>query len=325
MKPIINLKFFILLFCFFLPISYLLTVCLPAGPANGGAGWLIAAYAEDKIVAIVNSDVITRKDLIDSLNFMRLQLSREYKGKDLEEKIGTVKMDILERLIEDRLILQEAKKNKITIDEARIKSRINEIKKDYPTDTQFQAELMKQGLTQGDIEKKIREQFLMFGIVEQKVRGKITILPDEVTEFYEKNKKDLNSGEVRELEAISLETDDLAKSVAYNLKLGAKLEDLASRYPLIVNKLEIRSGEELKKDIEEAVSKLGINEISKPVRIDDKYYIFRIVSITPGKDLSLSEVGGKIRDLLFEKKMQESMVKWLDELKKNSYIKITQD
>ncbi len=309
MKPIINLKFFILLFCFFLPVSYLLTT----------------VYAEDKIVAIVNSDAVTQKDLTDFLNFMRLQLSRQYKGKDLEEKVDSVKADILNRLIEDRLILQEAKKDKITIDEARIKSRISEIKKDYPSDIQFQAELMKQGLTQGDIEKKIREQFLMFSIVEQKVRSKITVRPDEVTEFYEKNKKDFNSGGGRELEAISLETDDLARTIAYNLKIGAKLEDLASRYPLIVNKLEIRNGEELKKDIEKAVSGLNINEISEPVKIDDKYYIFRVVNITSAKDLSLSEVSDKIRDLLFEKKMQEVLLRWLDELKKNSYIKITQD
>ncbi len=325
MKPIINLKFFILLFCFFLPVACLLTACLPAGPANGGAGWLTVAYAEDKIVAIVNSDAVTQKDLTDFLNFMRLQLSRQYKGKDLEEKVDSVKADILNRLIEDRLILQEAKKDKITIDEARIKSRISEIKKDYPSDIQFQAELMKQGLTQGDIEKKIREQFLMFSIVEQKVRSKITVLPDEVTEFYEKNKKDFNSGGGRELEAISLETDDLARTIAYNLKIGAKLEDLASRYPLIVNKLEIRNGEELKKDIEKAVSGLNINEISEPVKIDDKYYIFRVVNITSAKDLSLSEVSDKIRDLLFEKKMQEGLLRWLDELKKSSYIKITQD
>jgi parvulin-like peptidyl-prolyl isomerase len=211
------------------------------------------------------------------------------------------------------------------IDEARIKSRINEAKKDYPTDTQFQAELMKQGLTQADIEKKIREQFLMFNIVEKEVRSKINIKPEEVTEFYEKHKKNFNSGEGREIEAISLESNDLARTVAYSLKSGTKLVDLAARYPFTVNQLKVNRGDEIRKEIEDVLIKLGVNEVSEPVKIDNKYYIFRIINITAAKELTLTEVQDKIQSLLIEKKMQEGLIRWLDGLKKDSYIKITQD
>ena len=34
-------------------------------------------YAQDKIIAIVNNEVVTQKDLDDFLNFMRMQLSQE--------------------------------------------------------------------------------------------------------------------------------------------------------------------------------------------------------------------------------------------------------
>jgi len=283
------------------------------------------AIAEDKIIAIVNQEVITKKDFTDFLNFMRMQLSQQYKGKELEEKTNSAKTELLKRLIEDRLILQEAKKSGMIIDEARIKSRINEAKKDYPTDTQFQAELMKQGLTQADIEKKIREQFLMFNIVEKEVRSKINIKPEEVTEFYEKHKKNFNSGEGREIEAISLESDDLARTVAYSLKSGTKLVDLAARYPFTVNQLKVNRGDEIRKEIEDVLIKLGVNEVSEPVKIDNKYYIFRIINITAAKELTLTEVQDKIQSLLIEKKMQEGLIRWLDGLKKDSYIKITQD
>ncbi|MDO8488897.1 MAG: SurA N-terminal domain-containing protein, partial [Candidatus Omnitrophota bacterium] len=66
-------------------------------------------WALDKVVAIVNNEIITQKDLNDFLNFMRLQYSRQLKGKALEEKIGTMKQDLLQRLIEDRLMLAQAK------------------------------------------------------------------------------------------------------------------------------------------------------------------------------------------------------------------------
>jgi len=316
MKTKIKPKFLLVLFI--LTAYYMLNTCFPSGRAH-------LAWAEDKIIAIVNQDVITQKDLADFLNFTRLQLTQEYKGKELEEKIQSMKVALLTRLIEDRLILQEAKKNNFAVDEVKIRTRINEVKKEYASDLQFQAELMSQGLTQGDIEKKIREQFMMFGIIEQKVRGKITVKPDEVTEFYQKHRKDLNTGERRNLEAISLENYDLARTLAYELRAGKKLEDLASRYPLIVNNFTVNSQDGLKKEMAEAISKLGINEVSDPAKIEDKYYIFRLIGITTPEELTLTQAQGRIHALLFERKMQEGLTRWLDELKKNSYIKIMQD
>ena len=67
-------------------------------------------YAQDKIVAVVNNDIITRKDLSDFMNFMRMQLSHQYKGKELDAKVAETKRGLLDKLIEDHLILQEAKK-----------------------------------------------------------------------------------------------------------------------------------------------------------------------------------------------------------------------
>ena len=289
---------------------------------SGGATF---SYAQDKIIAVVNEDVVTRKDLNDFLSFMRLQLSQEYKGKALEEKIQSMRPTVLDRLIEDRLILQEAKRSDIKVDDSRVRARINEVKKEYPSQTQFHADLMKQGLTQGDIEKKIREQFMMFAAVDSKVRSKIIIKPDEVTEFYKDHKRELNTGESRDIEAISLEAYDLANTISYELKSGKKLEDLASRYPLIINRLTLKAKDGIRKEIAEAISKLGVNEVSDPVKIEDKFYVFRVTGINPSEQLTLMQAQGMIQGILFEKRIQEGLAGWLDEIKKNSYIKIMQD
>jgi len=305
-------------------ICYLcLFLILGFGICNFSFGtWISSVYAEDKIVAIVNNEVVTQKDLNDFLHFMSMQLMKEYKGKELETRINSLKMDLLGRLVEDRLILQEAKKEKIHVEEARVKARISEVKKRYNSDEDFQRELVKQVLTQADIENKIRDQFFMYGVIEQKVRSKINVKPEEITSFYESNKKDFSSGEEREFEAFALESQDLADSFAYNLKIGKTPADLATRYPFTVNKFKVLSGESLKKEVEEAVFNLGANEISGVVKMDDKYYIFKLVNIVPSRELPLNEVQYKIQVFLFEKKMQEEMAKWLDELKNKSYIKL---
>jgi len=312
----------------FLILNCIFTFCI--FPAFCGIPFLrenfaSTCFAQDKIIAIVNDDVITQKDLNDFMNFMRIQLSGEYAGRELEEKIQIMKVDLLNKLIEDRLILQEAKKNNTNIDENRVKAKVNEIKSRYPQEAEFQNALTRQGLVQADIEAKIREQLLMYYIVEQKVREKIIVRPQEVTAFYNTNKNELASHEERELSVITLENENLAKTFADNLKKGEKLEDLAAKYPITLNQLKVLQGEELRKEIEHTVFNLKIGEISNPVKIDDKYYIFKLNNINPPKQLNLSEAQDEINAFLFDRKFQEELKKWLDELKKESYIKILQN
>jgi parvulin-like peptidyl-prolyl isomerase len=284
-------------------------------------------FAQDKIVAIVNNEAITQKDLDDFLNFTRMQLSKEYNDEEAQKMIREMKKDLLEKLIEDRLILQEAQKSNIRIDENRIKGKIADIRRRYPSDAEFQDDLLRQGLVQADLEKRIREQLLTHIIVEQKVHDKIMVNPDEVTYFYNNNLREFISPEERDLDIFVLDVDreDLAREFVSNFKSGQKLEDLATKYPLTVDKLKSKRQGELRNDIEDTVSKLIVGEVSEPIKVNDKYYVFKLNNITASRQLSLPEVQDKIQAYLFEKKMQEQMDQWLDELKEKSYIKIVQD
>lgn len=307
MKRIINFLFIFV--SVFLPTCYL--------PATS-----YCIYAQDKVVAIVNNEIITQKDLNDFLNFISMQYSRQFKGKALEEKVGAMKQDLLQRLIEDRIMLGQARNEKIIIDPDRVKAKINEIKKRYPLESEFERDLAKQGLAQADLENKIREQMLMYNIVEQKVRSKVVVWPDEITNFYNQNKGDFLKPEERVLTVVILPDEGMAKDVSYQLRIGTKLEELAGKYPFTTDKLSALQGQQLRGEIEDTVFKLGIGEISNPVKIDEKYYIFKLDDIIASQQLDLAQAQDKIQGYLFEKKLQEALAKWLDELKKQSYIKI---
>jgi hypothetical protein len=284
-----------------------------------------ALSAQDKMVAVVNNEIITQKDLNDFLNFIRMQYSRELSGKALEEKVNSVKQDLLQRLIEDRIMLQQAKAEKITIEPARIKAKINEIKKRYPLESDFERDLAKQGLVQADLENKIREQMLTFSIVEQKVRNKVTIRPEEVTDFYNQNKRKFVKPEERLLTVIILQDESAAKSLSYYLRLGEKLESLAARYSFTTDTLSVSEGQTLRGEIEGEIFKLSISEVSNPAKIDGQYYIFILDEILGSRQMDLVESQEKIQVYLFDKKVQERLTNWLDELKKQSYIKILEN
>jgi parvulin-like peptidyl-prolyl isomerase len=279
-------------------------------------------YAQDKIIAVVNNEIITQKELNDFINFIRMQYASQLSGKELEEKVSAAKQGLLQRLIEDRIILQQAKNEKISIEPARVKAKIYEIKKRYALESDFERDLAKQGLVQADLENKIREQMLTYSIIEQKVRSKIIIRPEEVTDFYNQNKRKFVKPEERIFTVIVLQDDSTAKALSYNLRLGEKLGDLATRYTFTVNQLSALEGQDLRGEIEEAVFKLGIGEISDPVKMDNQYYIFKLDDIVGSRQLNLTQAQDKIQSYLFDIKLQEGLAKWLDELKKQSYIKI---
>lgn len=296
-------------------------------------------FAQDKIIAVVNNDVITQKDLNDFINFMHMQLSQEFSGEELKSRIQSMELDLMDKLIEDRLILQEAKrvleeakKNKnvaivslLDVDQNIVKARINEIKRRYGSDIEFQRALSQQGLTPADIELKIKEQMLMHNIIELRVKNNITVNPFEVTDFYQKNLEKFKTPQQREVTAITIGNESLAKEVFNELKKPEEIEGIVSKYSLKTDKLSVQQNREFKKDIEDAVFKLKPGEISSPIKVNDNFYIFRLDNIILPKQENLSEVQDKIYAFLFDIKMQEELVKWLDELRAKSYIKITQE
>ncbi|MFH1888766.1 MAG: SurA N-terminal domain-containing protein [Candidatus Omnitrophota bacterium] len=311
------LRMLLLLLLFYYPLS------LPGGQA--GAIRYPLLYAEDKIVAIVNKDVITQKDLDDFINFMRLQLGTQYQGKELETKIQSMKLDLLDKLIDDRLITQKAEKENIRISPDRVKGRINEIRRSYGSDSEFQSSLAKQGMVQADLEQKIGEQLLMYAVIDRKVKSKIAVNPAEVTDFYRENANEFILPEHCNFESLTVNDKTLADEVFARLKNGEGMQEVAERYSLSVNKLSCAKNGELRKDIEDIVFSMSPGEMSPPVKIQDSYYIIKLIDLMPPLQQSLTEVQDRIYAMLFNVKIEESLAKLMDELKENSYIKIMQD
>jgi len=274
-----------------------------------------------KIVAIVNNEVITQKDLDDFMGFTSMQLSSQYSGEELEGKIKEMKEDLLDKLIEDKLISSEAKREKIQVDKNRIKAKIDEIRAHYATPQEFQDSLDRQGMVLADLEKRIEEQLLMYAVVDVKVRNHISVNPREVTDFYKTHSNDFTIPVSWEFDTISANNKEDADKIFEELKSGKSLEESAKIYSYTPNKLEMKKGQ-FKKEVEDIVSKLAAGEFSAPIEIENKFFIFKMAKITPPQQRPLSESQDAIYSQLMNKKMVEEMVTWLGEIKKRSYIKI---
>lgn len=285
----------------------------------------IGVCAQEKIVAVVNSDCITQKDLDDFTSFMRMQYAPDYKGDRLEEKMNSMKKDLLDKLVEDRLILQQARKNKISVDESRIKTRTEELKKKYASEAEFKDALRNQGLVEADLEARLREQLLMYMAIEKMVKAKITVQPQEITDFYQKNTHQFRVAEERNFYSVAVNDEKTAGLAAAGVKRGEKLEAVVKRLGLsLVENNASRDGK-LKKEVEDVLFGLKPEELSRPIETAGIWYLFLVKKITPPRIMSLAEAQGFVYAALYNAKMQEALNLWLDDLKKGAYIKIMQE
>jgi peptidyl-prolyl cis-trans isomerase SurA len=297
--------------------AYLIFSLLGLGVGHSGC-----AFAEGGVVAIVNNEAITQKDLNDFINFMRVQMSAQYPEPEVEQRIEQMRLDLIDRLIEDRLILQAAYKQDIAVDQNRIKARIGQISQNYSSEEDFQARLMEQGLTLADIELKIKEQLLMREIIEQKVKSKITLKPQEITDYYSAHKQDFTSPEQRLVRLVVIKEQELAGQIEKQISRYGDLDFLAERHSLEITDLGWVTAEQLRKEVADAIFNSQTGKLSTFLDSSSGLYIFEAKEIKPSQELSLFEAQEEISHFLSEIKMQEAMVQWLEELKSEAYIEV---
>lgn len=284
-----------------------------------------AQALEDSLIAIINNEIITQKDLDDFVNFMRVQLSAQYSEKETGEKIDQMGPDLINRLVEDRLILQAAQKEDIVIDQNRIKARVGPIRQRYRSEADFLNALTAQGLTLADVELKIEEQLLMMEIIERQIRSKIVVKPQEVTDYYSAHSQDLKAPEQRQVRLVTIKDSKLARRMERAIAKYGDLDKIAETYSLEIIDLDWVIARQLKPEIADEVFGLEEGALWLHLDKDGDSYIFEVKSIKPPEEMSLSEAQKEISSFLFETKMQTALVEWLDELRAGAYIDIKKD
>lgn len=250
-------------------------------------------YAEvvDKIIARVGNDIILLSDLVKQINQMQ-------SAGMLKE--GMRESDILEQMIESRLIIQKAKELNLAVNDKWIKQeaekQIKEIRSRFPSEAEFQRELRRMKLTSNDLLKYLidmkTEQFLIQRFYEEQIAIKIMVSEREMLDFYTAHKdtlavKPLTWGIgmiIRGIE-VSAETDQAQlkaiRSLQDRIRAGENFNTLA------MNESQCPSAERggdlgffsrgmMVKPFEDAAFNLKIGEVSDVVKTQYGYHLIKM-------------------------------------------------
>lgn len=293
----------------------------------------------DRIIAVVNDEVITQADLAEFLSLIYMNLAAaKVTQNDLKEAMAYYKANGLQNLIDEKLKVYRADKIELKIRPEAVDKRISEIKKQYSNDADFTKDLLLKGMTLTDLKKKILDQYKAYYAEQVEVKQKVFISPQQVNEYYEKNLDQFRAKEGVVLDSIFFPYENNASFLVQQkandalavIKDPTKLsqypkglEAVAEKFRGIFATNTIRRDESLP-EIENAVFACNVGDVTPPVQIKEGIYIFKVKEKLPESTPSLSQVKDKIYNFLFQKQLEERRAEWLKKLKEDAFIEIRQ-
>jgi peptidyl-prolyl cis-trans isomerase SurA len=140
----------------------------------------------DATYAVVNGRQLTRDDVDRA--FQRAQPSSQVLS---EEETLTAKLNVLDNLIIEDLLLAKARELKLEVPETEIDEAYNATKRNL-TDAELQEELTRRKITVADVREGLRRELLASKVIEREVVEKATITDAEITDFFNANRAQFN-------------------------------------------------------------------------------------------------------------------------------------
>ncbi|MDP8212553.1 MAG: peptidyl-prolyl cis-trans isomerase [Candidatus Zapsychrus exili] len=284
---------------------------------------------EDSIIAIVNDEVITQKDLESYINSTYVNMATEGADKDqIESIMNELSSNGLNKLIEDKLLLSKANGMELTLNEKVIQERIDSIIKKYPSEQDFIKALVSNGSTITDLRNKIADQLKIQYIIKSEIKSKIYVNPKEITTFYEENLDKFKRKERVNIESIYVQfkgpkedARNKAKEALSLINQGRSFKEVSEEFSDTPSVGVVEKGQFLS-EIEDVIFNLSKNEVSEMIEVDTGIFIFKLVGKIPSKVAELKEAKAGIEDLIYQIKMKEKIEELFKELKENAYIEI---
>jgi len=292
----------------------------------------------DRVICVVNNDAITLFEL-DEAEAAYLYESKTEAPVDAERQ--ALRDRLLQTIIENRIQLQQAEREKITVDDSEVQDQINEIMKkvNATSPQQFEDVLKQQGLTLDSVKKRLRDQLLVQRLIRRKVALRISVTEQEIDKYLTDNRDKLETGLTFEARHILFVPQagagedgwqaarKKADAVYAQVLAGQDFSELAKKYSEDASAKDgghlgtLKRGE-LTPEIEQVILRLQPGESSTPYRSEVGYHLFRLDAKESLTGEALTQARSQIRDILYREKYDARLKEWLAEIKQRAIIDI---
>jgi len=295
----------------------------------------------DQVIAVVNDEAITQSELDSILRPIYEDYKQRYSGDKLFRQLNEARSKLLNQLIEDRLVYQEAKEKKIQVDTLKIDEQIEAFQKKFPTPVAMETALNEQGVTLRGLRERLEKQEMVRKLHEQEVKAKVIVSPSEIEKYFEENPEKFTSKDRMRVRSITIKKSDEARekglkdeaafekmqSLEKSIKSGGDFTALAKDNSQDVNAKEGGLGDWVERGamieaIDLVIFKLNPGETSEILETAMGYHLFRCEETQSGNKRGLEEVRDEIYNRIYQNKSEARFEEWLKELKSKAYVSV---
>jgi peptidyl-prolyl cis-trans isomerase SurA len=304
----------------------------------------VLAEMVDKVVAVVNDDIITLSELEAETSSIYKVLSKSNSTDNLLGAMEEARELALDKMIDRTLMEQKAKQYNLTVTKDEIDAAYEHMRSNMSLSaSEFRQKLETSGMTEELYRSKLHDNILQSKILSVDVRSKIVVTDEMVLEYYDQhytsrvNEGDYyllqigfswNNTNSEDLEASKTRALKLARRVHKLAEEGQDFKELAKKFSDLPSAndggdIGIFTLDEMAEAMRSAVKDLKPGNISEIVETQSGYQFFKLLSgdsdaivVTSSFEKNKEE----IREKLYESKMQAAYQDWVKKLKESAYI-----
>jgi parvulin-like peptidyl-prolyl isomerase len=315
-----------------------LAAAFVAGAAAPGRAEVV-----DKIVAVVNDDIILQSQLDARIGPYLDDVRKQPTPDEQESKLKEVRLDLLDRLIDDSLIAQQATELKVTVTDDEVQKAIADIEtQNKISHDQLVSALESQGYAYDAYKEDIQHQILRLRVVNIVVRARITISDEEVKRYYDENVA--SSGQDKQVHLrhilIAVPPGSTDTVVSDKRKVASDILDQARAKPDSFPELARSYSDDeatktkdgdlgwispgmLEDALEDAVFVQGQpGDIRGPILTGRGFEVVQILEVKQTPVKSFDDAKDEIRQKLYEEALDRETKLWLADLRKKASIDI---
>lgn len=293
-----------------------------------GAGLLSGCDKTKNDAATVDGKAITKKALDAEVAKLKLQSPALFDKNSGGMDEGTIRSTLLDELISQQLMNDEAKKQNIKVTDAEIENNLKMLKAGYSDEKQFEAALKTAGYTLDTLKDQIKWQLLSTKLLEKLVPAS-SVNDREAKAYYDANKSSYKVTAAKRVSHILFASDDedSAKKVLAELQNGADFAAMAKKYS--TDTASARNGGDLGwptqayvQEFQDAVDKLKKGEMSGLVKSAYGWHIIKVTDERQAGTQTFEEAKDSIKQTLLSAKRSDRYKTLLSDLKKDADIVI---
>jgi peptidyl-prolyl cis-trans isomerase SurA len=294
------------------------------------------AESLDRIVAVVNNDIILYSELQEQIKLMKninpnIALSSPHEQEQLQHQV-------LERMIADRLAEQEVSRLKINVTDADIEKAVANFKRENGfSDDQLKYVLQQEGKSIEEFRKGIKKQIERGRLIERVLKSKTVVTDKQIDDYLKTASVPPDTDERRHLAVIFLpvqgagqadEVEALAREIHKRLQQGDDFSRIAREYsrgPAAEEGGDIGfiAAKDLAPPIESATRGLAANEFTAPMKTPQGFYLIKVIEVQRDRQVvSSTDARDRARNILFQQEIDRKYEQWIKELTDRAFIKV---